>query len=99
MNIDQTALTYIIGLGTVLSFIFTWYNSIRKPQQKGEIQDAVFETKLNELKKTVSSLRDNHIHTIEQKLDKHIEENQRDSIALTKQMTRIETLLEQVIKK
>ncbi len=99
MEIDQSTLTYIIGLGTILSFIFTWYNSIRKPQKKGEIQDAVFETKLNELTKTVSSLRDNHIHTIEQKLDKHIKENQRDSIALTKQMTRIETLLEQVIKK
>jgi len=96
MNIDQTALTYIIGLGTILSFIFTWYNSIRKPQEKGEVNDACFNERLTSLRETVVSLRDNHLHSIEEKLDKHIAENQRDSIEIAKQMSRIETLLEEI---
>jgi len=99
MIIDQNSLTYIIGIATVFSFVFTWYNSIKIPQQRGEIQDEVFKEKFQGLEKIVINLRDNHMHTIEQKLDKHIEENQRDNILHTRQMTRIETLLEQLLKK
>jgi len=99
MSIDQTALTYIIGLGTVFSFIFTWYNSIRKPQERGEVNDACFNERLTSLRETVVNLRDNHLHTIEEKLDKHIAENQRDCIETAKQMSKIETLLEEIIRK
>lgn len=99
MNIDQTALTYIIGLGTVLSFLFTWYNSIRKPQERSEVNDACFNERLSSLRETVISLRDNHLHSIEEKLDKHIAENQRDSIKNAKQMAKIETLLKEIIRK
>ena len=99
MSIDQTTLTYIIGLGTVFSFIFTWYNSIRKPQERGEVNDACFNERLTSLRETVVNLRDNHLHTIEEKLDKHIAENQRDCIETAKQMSKIETLLEEIIRK
>lgn len=99
MSIDQTTLTFIIGIATIFSFVFTWYNSIRKPQQKAEVEDVRFQEKFQALEKVVLNLRDNHIHTIEQKLDKHITENQRDTILNTRQMTRIETLLEQLLKK
>ena len=99
MNIDQTALTYIIGLGTILSFIFTWYNSIRKPQEKGEVNDACFNERLLSLRETVKNLRDNHLHSKEEKLDKHMAEDQRDSIETAKQMAKIETLLKEIIRK
>lgn len=39
------------------------------------------------------------MHTIESKLDQHIKDNQITSENNIRQMTRIETLLEQVIRK
>jgi hypothetical protein len=99
MEIDQQALTFLIGILTILSFIFTWWNAIKKPQIKSEVEDAKFNEKFKGLESIVLNMRDNHLHTLEVKIDKHIEENQRDCIDQTKQLSRIETLLEQLMKK
>ena len=40
MNIDQTALTYIIGLGTVLSFILLGIIQFVSLKKRGEVNDA-----------------------------------------------------------
>lgn len=90
--------------------IITVVMSIKKPQFKSELIDAVFaekfrnleintHEKINGVEKLVINLRDNHMHTIESKLDQHIKDNQISSEANIRQMTRIETLIEQVIKK
>lgn len=55
--------------------------------------------KIDGIEKMVANLRDNHIHTIESKLDKHIQENQQSTIEQARWQSRIETLLEQIIKK
>jgi predicted Holliday junction resolvase-like endonuclease len=106
INITQETLTFVLGIVAIISIIINVYNFIRKPQEKGAIIDARFEEKfksIDEKFKTVSetivNLRDNHIHTIDEKLDKHIEQNHNDCLEQAKQMTRIETLLEQIIKK
>jgi hypothetical protein len=99
ISINQEFLTYAIGIGTILSLIFTWYNSIRKPQQKGEVVDARFDEKYKALNDIVINMRDNHLHTLEVKLDKHIEDNTKSCLDQVRQMTRIETLIEQIIKK
>lgn len=99
MTINQETLTFLIGIGTIFSFVFTYYNSIRKPQQKGEVVDARFDERFNALKDIVINLRDNHLHTMAEKLDKHIEDNQRTCLEQAKQMGKIEGLLEQIIKK
>jgi len=99
MAITQETLTFIIGIGTVLSFIFTYYNSIKKPQEKGAIIDARFDERFNALKDIVVNLRDNHIHTLEIKLDTHIKENHIYCVKQAEQYGKIIGLLEQVMKK
>ena len=97
--LTQETLTFIIGIGTILSLIFGYYNSIKKPQQKGEVVDARFDERFNALKDIVINLRDNHLHTIETKLDDHIKENHDYCIKQAEQYGKILGLLEQVIKK
>ena len=99
MQIDQTTITYLIGIGTIVSMLFGWWNSIKKIQERSVLQDAIFNERFKSLEDIVINLRDNHLHSIEEKFDKHIAENQRDSIKNAKQMSRIETLLEEIIRK
>ena len=99
MAITQETLTFIIGIGTILSFIFTYQNSIRKPQQKGEVVDARFDEKFTALRDVVLNLRDNHMHTLEVKLDAHIRENHIYCVKQAEQYGKIIGLLEQVMKK
>lgn len=83
----------------ILGAIFTVYNYFKNPQIKSEKIDAILTLKFDILEKSFANLRDNHIHTIESKLDTHIKENQMTAESNIRQMTRIETLLEQLIKK
>lgn len=110
MELSQQTITLLIGIGSLVTMVITVVMSIKKPQFKSELIDAVFaekfknlETntheKINTLEKVVINLRDNHIHTIESKLDQHIKDNQLNAESNIRQMTRIETLLEQVIRK
>ncbi len=96
---ENEILTSIVGIGTILSFVFTWYNSIKRPQEKSKEIDVRMEEKYSALRDIVINLRDNHLHTIECKIDKHIESDQKYQIDCIKKMTRIETLLDEIIKK
>ncbi len=82
----------ILDIIAVLFVVFLYF---KKPQIKSEMFDAVFEEKFKNLNATVVNLRDNHIHTLDSKLDQHIKDNQIASEANIRQMTRIETLLEE----
>lgn len=82
----------ILDIVAVLFVVFLYF---KKPQIKSEMFDAVFEEKFKNLNATVVNLRDNHIHTLDSKLDQHIKDNQIASEANIRQMTRIETLLEE----
>jgi hypothetical protein len=92
-------LSTIIQVVTLVGIAFAVYRSFQQPQQKSEVTDAVFDTKFNALSETVINLRDNHLHTLESKLDKHIQENQMVAIETTRTLAKIETLLEQYYKK
>ena len=96
--ITPEILNYILGILAIAGTAFGVYNYIRKPQEKGEVNDAVFDTKMSALKDLVINLRDNHLHTLECKLDKHIEENQRDAIKTAEINGRIEAKLDMIIK-
>lgn len=106
----SSKISILIGLGSLVTMVITVVMAIKKPQFKSELIDAVFaekfknlesntHEKINGVEKLVINLRDNHMHTIESKLDQHIKDNQISSEGYIRQMTRIETLLEQVIKK
>jgi len=110
MGIDQETLTYIIGILAVAGTIFGIYNVIRKPQEKGEVNDAVTEEKIKNieketeskfasLKELVINLRDNHIHTIESKLDLHIENQVKNEMVIAEKLGGIDAKLDMLIKK
>ena len=95
----QEKISIIIQISTLIGLIFAVYLYFRKPQEKSDITDAVFDVRFNALEKTVINLRDNHIHTLDMKLDKHIQDNQIFMLENTKTCSRIETLIEQLMKK
>lgn len=86
-----------IKLSTLLGVIFAVYLYIRRPQEKSEVIDAVFNERMLNYEKTTEKsiqLALNHSHTVESKLDKHINESQESNRTLI----RIEALLEQHLK-
>jgi len=93
--LDQATLTFILGILAIGGTAFGIWSSIRKPQEDSKVNDAVFDVKFQSLEKMVCNLRDNHIHTLDQKFDKHILDQQTTTEANIRQMTRIETLLEE----
>jgi len=95
----QEKISIIMQIATLIGLIFAVYLYFRKPQEKSDITDAVFDVRFNALEKTVINLRDNHIHTLDMKLDKHIQDNQIFMLENTKTCSRIETLIEQLMKK
>jgi hypothetical protein len=84
---------FIIQICTLLGIIWAVYNGVSKPQQKGELTDAVFSEKFTQLDRDLATLRDNHIHTLGQKLDKHIEDQHNSELMICEKLARIETLL------
>ena len=100
-----TPVNIMFGIG-ILSVLFNILQYIRKPQEKGEQNDAIFSVEFKNLEKTFSerftqtdrdlaNLRDNHIHTLEGKLDKHIDDQQKSELTMAKTVGRIETLLDE----
>ncbi len=110
MELSHQTISILIAIGSLLTMIVTVVMSIKKPQFKSELIDAVFAEKFKNLEtnthdkisgveKMVANLRDNHIHTIESKLDKHIQDNQNALMDQVKWQSRMETIFEQIIKK
>lgn len=91
----QAILSLILGGCNLIAIIIGVYIFLRRPQEKSELNDAVFRSEFNSLEKTVTNIRDNHLHTLEIKLDKHICDNQTKSELDARWQGRIETLLEE----
>jgi hypothetical protein len=90
----------LIFLGiAVISAVTAVVMFIRKPQEKGELNDAVFDVKFDSLEKMVVNLRDNHIHTLQCDLSKHIADNQSYVEKDIAWKTRMEGILERFHKK
>lgn len=93
--ITEDNISIVIQIATLVGMIFAVYLYFRKPQEKGEVNDAVFDVKFEALEKMVANLRDNHIHTIESKLDLHIDNQNKSELTMAKTIGRIETLLDE----
>jgi len=59
----------IVNATLLLGMLFTVYKSFRGPQEKTEKQDAVFAEQLKQLRLEFTNLKDNHIHSLDVKLD------------------------------
>ena len=84
-------ISIVIQISTLVGIIFAVYLYFRKPQEKGEMNDAVYAEKFSALEKTVVNLRDNHLHTLDLKID---ETNKRVG-GVELQVTKIATILEE----
>jgi predicted histidine transporter YuiF (NhaC family) len=90
-------LNTILQIITLVGVLFAVYHFFRKPQEKSEVIDAVFNERMTNYEKTTEKsvqLALNHSHTVESKLDAHIKESQDGNRTLI----RIEALLEQHLK-
>jgi hypothetical protein len=90
---------FILQILTLLGIIWGVYNGINKPQQKGELTDAVFAERFTQFDRELANLRDNHLHTLGIKLDKHIEDQKENEMLVCEKLARIETKQDLILKK
>ena len=98
MEINLNTILQIITLAGAIFAVFLYF---KKPQEKSEVIDAIFNERMTNYEKTTEKavqLALNHSHTVESKLDQHIKENQMFAVETTKTLSKIETLLEQHLK-
>jgi len=90
----------LIYLGiTIISSLFALFMFFRKPQEKSEITDAVMDQRFQSLDKEFANLRDNHLHTIEIKLDAHIQNQGVRNEEFSNGLVKITTILEERLPK
>ena len=97
--ITQENISIVLQVATLVGIVFAVYLYFRTPQEKGEINDRLFQERLDNMQDLFINLRDNHIHTLETKLDRHIEESQNVALKGAEKMGSIEAKLDMLLKK
>lgn len=92
MDLDYQAIIFVLGL---MGTVFTVYNYFKNPQIKLEKQDLLVGERISDLGKQLSNLRDNHLHTIEVKMDTHISNQAINERETAMMLTRLQTILEE----
>lgn len=90
MIVDYQTLVYVLGIG---GSIFGVYSYFRNPQIKAEREDSIMALNIIQLQKDFANLRDNHIHTIDQKINASSEVVSK----LALQVERLSTIIEERI--
>lgn len=86
----------LCSLGAVIFAVFLFF---RRPQEKSEVVDAVFQERFNQFDRELANLRDNHVHTIGVKLDNHIADSNIVALVNAEKMGRMEAKIDILIKK
>ena len=92
-------LGYAVGIGGML---FAAYKHFKGPAEKTINRLAILEQKFigeQKIIEQLSNLRDNHLHTIESKLDSHITRYEVDQKNTGEQLVRITTILDERLPK
>lgn len=95
MEINQTTITFILGLAAIVSIILSVYNSIRNPQVKGESIAQKQQSEIEELKKLYSELKETHIKSVE----KDIKDLTMEISNLKTTLVKLATIIEERIPK
>lgn len=85
-DLTQNILNAILIFGA----IFAVYKYFRGPQEKTEKNDAVMAEQFKQLRLEFTNLRDNHIHTLDVKIDGAITSINHQSVELAKLTTIID---------
>lgn len=97
--ITSENISLLIQIATLGGIVFGVFLFFRKPQEKSEVVDAVFQERFTQFDRELANLRDNHIHTIGVKLDDHIKESNFVSLANAEKMGRMEAKIDVLIGK
>lgn len=106
--ITPTAITFAIGICTLLTFGVTLYNSVRKPQQKGEITDAVFaekfthlaekfESKFQDMKDGVVKIMQNDMQELKSDVREHVKNQIINEREISSNFSKMFTLIDERI--
>lgn len=87
-----TANTIFLGIA-IISSITAAIMFFRKPQEIGERRDAVLGEKFSNLKEEITNLKDNHIHTLDTKLDAFINSQNIRNESFSNKLVEITTML------
>jgi len=92
---DQTidVITVIGQIITLIGVIFIVYNYFKNPQIKSEKTDALLTQRFDIMQKDFNNLKDNHIHSIDVKL----EENGKSITNLVVEVVKLSTIIEERI--
>lgn len=99
MNITTESLSIAQGFISLITILFVVFLYFKKPQEKSELNDALFSQRIENLSKEMANLRDNHLHSIEIKLDAHIAGQVKNELIVAEHLTRLETILEERLPK
>ncbi len=83
---------FIIGL---IGVVITVYNTVRNPQTTSEKNDSLMELSIAQLGKDLANLRDNHVHSLDVKLD----ETNKVVTQIAIQVAKLATIIEERIPK
>lgn len=90
MQIDYTE---ILSAVSIISIVFAVFLFFYKPQVKSDKDDAILSLKVDALTKDLTNLRDNHLHTLDVKVDQLT-----DSMGkMGNEVTKLATIIEERI--
>ena len=82
---------------TLGGIIFAVYSYFKKPQEKSDVVEAVLQERFTQFDRELANLRDNHIHSLSESLNKHICESQAVALTSAEKMGAIEAKLNMLI--
>ena len=91
--------TNILFLITIATVLVNIYLSLKKPQERGEIVDAVFKVEFDNLKQKLDLIQNNDLHEIKGKIDTHIINQNTNDREVSAKFARLEAQIEMLIKK
>ena len=97
--ITQSLLTYAIGIGTILTFCISLYNSLRKPQETSQTNDAVFNTELKNLTTKLDLIQNNDLHEIKGMFNAHVLNQNTNEREVSDKLARLDTKIEMLMNK
>lgn len=98
----QEIISISIQIITLIGIIFAVFLYFKKPQERSEVNDAIFNERMTSYEKTTEKavqLALNHSHTVESKIDRHINESQEVALSVAGKMGSIEAKLDMLINK
>ena len=97
--LTQELITYALGIVALLNVGVVVWNGIRKPQEKSEVNDAVFDVKFQNLCERLDTIKNNDLHELKGMFNTHITNQGVYEREMVDKYARLETKIDMLIKK